>query len=385
MDDVHFWLKPFSYNMLAKCLCPVAISFLSFSKSTFARQIYADLLSYSAATYLKRNMMIIAHNDPRLSWHGQVSLEQTADNTRPWRIPFEQRTLFYPDLAASAATQAGIRLAFHSDTRQLSGITLPYEETRNIDLYVDGALFGTAHFTDKSTFTFHDIPAGEKLLELWLPHRRDFALHKLEIDDNATLSSYADNRPKWMTYGSSITHCGEAASPSFTWPGVVARGRDLNLTCLGYGGQCHLDIQIGRMMRDLPADYISICAGINIYGSGTLNARSFASTLIGFVQLLREKHVETPLALISPIYSFDRETTPNATGWTLQNYRDAVAEAAQTLQDYGDKKIIYINGLDLFNEDLGYLMPDQLHPNAKGYVAMGENFLKVAAPKLFGA
>jgi hypothetical protein len=329
--------------------------------------------------------MIITHNDPRLSWHGQVSLEETAGYTRPWRIPFEQKVLFYPDLAARAATQAGIRLAFHSNTQHVSGTIVPFEGVQNIDLYVDGALFGTSDFADKSTFTFDDLPSGEKLLELWLPHRGDFALRQLNIDDDATISPHEDSRPKWITYGSSITHCGEAASPSFTWPGVVARGRDLNLTCLGYGGQCHLDIQIGCMMRDLPADYISICAGINIYGNSSLNARTFGSNLIGFVQLLREKHHETPLALISPIYSFDRETTPNAAGWTLQNYRDAVAEAAQTLQDFGDENIIYIDGLDLFNEDSGHLMPDNLHPNAEGYKTMGANFLKVAAPLLFGA
>lgn len=329
--------------------------------------------------------MIIAHNDPHLSWHGHVSLEQTAQYTRPWRIPLERKVLFFPDLAARAGMQAGIRLAFRSNTRQITGTTLPFEEARNIDLYLDGVYFGTADFTDKSTFSFADIPAGEKLLELWLPQRSDFALQQLQIDEGATFSLAEDNRPKWITYGSSITHCGTAASPSFTWPGVVACGRNLNLTCLGFGGQCHLDIQIGQMMRDLPADYISICAGINIYGSGSLNARTFGANLIGFVQLLREKHAETPLALISPIYSFDRETNPNATGWTLQDYRDAVAEAVQRLQDYGDKNIIYVNGLDLFNEDLGHLMPDNLHPNAEGYKTMGENFLTVAAPKLFGA
>jgi len=327
--------------------------------------------------------MIIAHNDPRLSWHGHISLEETADYTRPWRIPFEQKELFYSDLAARAATQAGIRLAFHSNTRRLSGSIVPFEGVQNIDLYVNGALLGTSNFADKSTFAFEDIPAGENLLELWLPHRGDFALRQIEIDDNATVTPHQDSRPKWITYGSSITHCGEAASPSFTWPGVVARGRNLNLTCLGYGGQCHLDLLIGRMMRDLPADFLSICAGINIYGSSSLNARTFGSGLIGFVQLLREKHVETPLALISPIYSFERETTPNAAGWTLQNYRDAVAETVQTLQEYGDKNIIYVNGLDLFNENLGHLMPDKLHPNAEGYKTMGENFLKHAAPRLF--
>ena len=328
--------------------------------------------------------MIIFHEDPRLSWYGHISLEQTQDYTRPWRIPFEKRALFAAPLADRAATQAGVRLAFHSNTGQLKGIIAPHEAPQNIDLYVNGAYFGTSDFADHTTFAFQNLPAGENLLELWLPQRGDFALRELELDDNATLAPYIDERPRWIAYGSSITHCGEAASPSFTWPGVVARGRNLNLTCLGYGGQCHLDPLMACVIRDREADYISIKAGINIYGNGSLNARTFGPNLIGFVQIVREKHPTTPIALVSAIYSFDRETTQNAVGWTLQDYRDAVREAVQTLQDSGDENIVYIDGLELYNANLGHLMPDKLHPNAEGYKALGQNFLQHGAPKLFG-
>jgi lysophospholipase L1-like esterase len=325
--------------------------------------------------------MTISHHDPRLSWHGHISLEQTPEYSRPWRIPFEKRALFHPDLAARASMQAGVRLSFHSDTRTLSGKIVPFEGAQNVDLYVDGEFSGTSEC--RSTFSFDDLPSGEKLLELWLPQRGDFALRELEIDDGATLAPHEDTRPRWVVYGSSITHCGEAASPSQTWPAVVARGRNLHLTCLGYGGQCHLDPQIALMMRDLPADYLTMKIGINIQGNGSLNARSFGANLIGFVQILREKHPSTPLALVSPIYSFDRETTANAVGWSLQDYRDAVQSAAQTMRENGDENLIYVSGLDLFDETLGHLMPDKLHPNAEGYRTLGENFLQRAAPQLF--
>jgi lysophospholipase L1-like esterase len=327
--------------------------------------------------------MIIPHHDPRLSWHGHISLEQTPEYSRPWRIPFEKRALFFPELAKRAAMQAGVRLAFRSDTSTLSGKIVPFEGAQNIDLYVNGEFFGTSDFADRSTFAFDDLPLGEKLLELWLPQRGDFALRELAISDGATFAPYDDTRPRWVVYGSSITHCGEAASPSQTWPAVVARGRDLHLTCLGFGGQCHLDPQIALLMRDLPADYLTMKLGINIYGNGSLNARSFGANLIGFVQILREKHPHTPLTLISPIYSFDRETTVNAVGWSLQDYRNAVREAVQTMQENGDSNLIYVNGLDLFDETLGHLMPDKLHPNAAGYRTLGENFLQRAAPRLF--
>src|SRR5690606_30452627 len=151
-----------------------------------------------------------------------------------------------------------IRLAFLSDSPFFAGKALPVgeEKRQQVDLYCDGKFVGTQDIAQTGVFRFEDLPADEKLFELWLPHRSDFALREVEIADQSTLKTYEDERSKWLTYGSSITHCGEAASPSLTWPAIVARERKVNLTCLGYGGQCHLDIQMARMIRDLPADYI---------------------------------------------------------------------------------------------------------------------------------
>jgi len=329
--------------------------------------------------------MIVSHHDPRLSWHGHISLECTDDYTRPWRIPFARRALFATELAARAATPAGVRLAFRSTTGRVAGRIVPVEDNQLLDLCVDGQWLGSVDLAGKETFVFENLSEAEKVVELWLPQRGDFALRELEIDDHASLQPASDDRPRWMTYGSSITHCGSAASPTRTWPAIVARERGLNLTCLGYGGQCHLDVQVARFMRDRPAEFISICAGINIYGGGTLNARTFEPALIGFVEILREKHPETPILLISPIVSPPRESKPNAVGWTLAEYRAAVASAAKTLQESGDAHLQYLDGLALFDKDLAHLMPDQLHPDAEGTEALAANFLLHAAPRLFDA
>lgn len=324
--------------------------------------------------------MHISHDDPRLSWHGHVSLERTPDFTRPLRLPFDQRTLFPPLLADRASTQAGVRLAFHSDSPFVKGQVAPFAQNQLLDLYLDGAMHGSVSLADQSEFAFEGIPEGRHLIELWLPQRGDFALRGLELADGASLAPYEDTRPRWITYGSSITHCGTAASPSFTWPAIVARERGLNLTCLGYGGQCHLDVLVARMIRDLPADYISICAGINIYGQASLNERSFVPALIGSVCVIREKHPRVPIALISPIFSCHRETEPNAVGWTLQDYRQGVREAVEILRGAGDAAVHYIHGPDLFGGEHSHLLPDNLHPNAEGYEVLGRNFLRLAAP-----
>jgi GDSL-like Lipase/Acylhydrolase family/SsfX3, N-terminal domain len=330
--------------------------------------------------------LTLSPTDARLTWQGAVSLETTDEYAMPWRIPEKDRVLFpFEDgLQIKTMCSAGIRLSFHTDATSIAGVLVPSEASKHIDLYMDGDLVDRADIADKDAFSFTDLAPEMKLIELWLPHTGPFKLKSLDLSDGATVEPYNDTRPKWVTYGSSITHCGAAESPSFTWPAVAARSANVNLTCLGYGGQCHLDSMIARMIRDLPADLISIKCGINIYGHGSLNARSFQPAIIGSVQTIRDKHPTTPIALISPIYGCNRETEENAVGFTLQMMRDHVKEATRRLREHGDKNVHYFDGLDLFDASLAHLLPDNLHPDAEGYKIMGKNFYEKIMPTLLG-
>lgn len=279
---------------------------------------------------------------------------------------------------------AGVRIAFRSDTETVRGAVVPTVESSPIDLYCDGEFHGSAPLEGQDGFQFSGLPASEKLLELWLPQHGEFRLCGLDLSDGATLEPYDDRRPRWVAYGSSITHCRTAASPSLTWPAVAARASYFNLTCLGYGGGCHLEPMIARMMRDLPADYISMKVGINMYNAASIGLRTFMPAIIGFVHILREKHPDTPLAVISPIYSPPRETTENAVGFTLSAMRAEVAEAVALLQARGDANLHYVDGMTLFGPELAGMLPDDLHPDAAGYQAMGRNFVDRVAGPVFG-
>ena len=173
-----------------------------------------------------------------------------------------------------------------------------------------------------------------------------------------------------------------AESPSQTWPAIVARAHDLNLTCLGYGGQCHLDPMIAMMIRDLPADLITLKVGINICGQSTLTPRTFRPALIGFVRTLREGHPETPLAVISSIYAFKRETDHNAVGFNVAEMRAETEDAVTRLRNAGDSRIRYFDGLTLYGPEYGHLMPDNLHPNAQGYKELAQRMTEVVMPQL---
>ena len=257
-------------------------------------------------------------------------------------------------------------------------------ESGLLDLCCDGEIVASLDLTQKDNFDFDGLSDGEKLIELWLPQFGSFQLRSLEIDDGATLQPFTDARPRWVTYGSSITQCRTAASPTQTWPAIVARQHGLNLTCLGYGGQCHLDAMVARMIRDLPADYISMCLGINIQGASSLGPRAFRPAIIGAVQIVREKHPDIPLVLMSPICSPPREENPNAVGFHLKGMREEVQAAAEALRSHGDRHVHYVDGLSVFGSDYTHLLPDALHPDAEGYRVMGKNFITEVAEKFFG-
>ena len=81
-----------------------------------------------------------------------------------------------------------------------------------------------------------------------------------------------------------------------------------------------------------------------------------------------------------------RETVPNAVGLSLQRVREAVAEAVRRLQDCGDSRVHYVDGLSLFDAAwVDACLPDQLHPNAEGYERLGERFVERVIDPIFMA
>lgn len=311
-------------------------------------------------------------------FQGAISLERKEDGWQPWRLPYAQHNLFpSPEnrLLNAASHATGVRLRFITDAQHLQILYDPSPSARLLDLTRGLDLLATIPLPPESEKALiGPIPPSRTPLELWLPHKAPIQIRGLAHDGRVCRPA-PDSRPRWITYGSSITHCVRAHSPARTWPAIVARRFNLHLTCLGYGGQCHMDTMIALMIRDLPASVITLKLGINMM-SGSCNARTFEPLVIGFVRILRERHPRIPIGLISPICSPPRETTENAVGMTLVRMREAIASAANRLRAAGDRRLYDFNGLDLFDEALIRRYSDDLvHPNADGIEHLGERFL----------
>lgn len=326
--------------------------------------------------------------DARLTWSGHVGLEHSSAGTIARRLTPNAPELFTSgpecNLWELAGMPAGVRIAFETDSTFIGGHCTPTNDLASIDIVSAGEIIGSMQADENGAFRFDGLSSEFKKIELWLPHYGLFQLRDLEFLANSIVRAVPDNRPRWTTYGSSITHAMEAHSPAQTWPAIVARHNDLNLTCLGFAGGCHLEPMVARVVRDLPADTISISAGINISG-GSLAPRTFRAALIGFVSILREKQPDTPLALISPILSAPRETFIEDSPWNLCFMRDEVRAAVAALNAHGDNATFYVDGLDIVGPDEAYIMSDDLHPNGEWQSVVASKFDEIVGARLWGA
>lgn len=319
-------------------------------------------------------------------FHGHVSLQRDDNGVVPWRLPIVDKPLYYTRdnaLWTAAGMPSGVRLRLRTDATALALNVEAVDQRRSFDIVIDGEIAATTTIEpNETTVAFTDLPAGEKTAELWLWHVGPVRLQGLSAE--ATFAQAApDDRPRWTTYGSSITHCGEATSPARTWPAIVARKHGLNLTSLGLAGNCHMEPMLSRLIRDLPADVISLKVGINIYQCNSLNQVSFPQALIGMVQIIREKHPDVPIAVCSPVCAPGRDGQGNQVGMPLSQYREYVADAVNHLLDAGEANLFYVNGMELFDDALAHdYMPDFLHPNEAGYAKLAENFSECVMSRL---
>lgn len=309
-------------------------------------------------------------------FQGAVSLEPVEGGIKPWRIPYKDYVLYPPNgINKTSEISAGVRLRFATDSTVIRIELAPVQTAVELDLVIDGTIVQTCKLAQgDSLAVFEGLPAQDKVVEAYLPQKTATIVKTVAIEAGADCRIPGDTRPKWISYGSSITQCNGAFSPAQTWPAIVARRFGLHLTSLGFSGNCHLEPMVARLIRDLDADIISLCLGINVYGGSTLNSRTFQAAVIGFVQLIREKHPDKPIAVMSPIWSPPRENTKNTAGFTLCEMREQIVEAIGFMASLGDERLHYVDGTTIFDDSLAEHLPDQLHPNGQGYAIMGANY-----------
>jgi len=358
---------------------------------------------------------------------GALDLDHTDQGVVVRRLPAWTRHQLTDLLLATMVTMpAGVRLEFETDSPELEidvMLTLLQMVGRPLrpaafDLTVDGTVtssvesdVGTRILYDAvtraiefqpgepTTLRFRPVASGGMArVEVWLPHASIVALKELRVAEGSEIRPMAAARPTWVHYGSSISHCMESPTPTGTWPAIAARRSGVALHNLAFAGQCMLDQVVARTIRDTPADYISIKAGINVVNGDTMRERTYVPALHGFLDTVRDGHPRTPIALVTPIICPAAEDHPGPTvpgsddrygvvtrppelwegALTLRRIRALSSEVVEARRRYGDLNLHLMDGLSLFGESDTADLYDGLHPNAEGYRRMGARFAQLA-------
>ncbi|WP_102509297.1 SGNH/GDSL hydrolase family protein [Sanguibacter massiliensis] len=359
---------------------------------------------------------------------GALRLEPTARGVAPHRLPaWALAQAADPQLSMVEAQGAGVRIAMRTAA---TSVTLTAHRTRvtyagaparpdgSIDLIVDGDVVrrtrtsgGTTTELDMVTgqptvipgddlvATFDGLPARVKDVEIWLPHNETLEIIEVTADAPVTEAPLVGRR--WLHHGSSISQGSNAARPTGTWPAVAARLGGVELQNLGFGGAALLDPFVARVMRDTPADLLSVALGINLVNSDLMRLRAFRAGLHGFLDTIRDGHPSTPLLVVTPLHCRIHEATPGpgafdteaiaegrlafmATGdpaevpagrLTLESIRTETTRLVAERQAT-DPHLFLLDGLTLFGaaDEAAHPLRDALHPDAETHRFIGERF-----------
>lgn len=361
--------------------------------------------------------------------HGTAELERTSRGLRPHRLPEWVREQFPdPQLLMAEGQPSGVRVVLATTARTVSLVSHPLRVAYRgadrprgaVDLVLDGEPVASSVLDDgdlmevdlatgatefrpgpSHTTTFDGLPAGDKLVELWLPHNESVEL--VELHSDAPVAPVEPSRRIWLHHGSSISHGSNASAPTGIWPVLAALLGDVDLRNLGLGGSALVDPFLARVIRDTPADLISVKLGINVVNLDGMRLRTFVPAVHGFLDTIRDGHPNTPLVLASPIFCDIHEDTPGpgaidpdtlgtsqvrfvATGrseeqqqgkLTLKVIRDALAAVVERRKD---PNLHYLDGTTLYGQDdaVEHPLPDALHPDTATHRLIGERFARYA-------
>lgn len=202
------------------------------------------------------------------------------------------------------------------------------------------------------------------------------------VDEDATIGApaeYASDK-KVVLYGTSITQGGCATRPGMAYPNLLSRYLPYEFINLGFSGNGKGEPEVARTIAGIanPAMFVLD------YEANVGTAEQMAETVPAFIRILRERHPEVPILVVSKIRNAgDRFYEERLQ--MLRDRRNVQQSIVERLRKEGDANVHFLDGGTLLGEeDAEECTVDGVHPTDLGFLRMAQCLTPVIR-KLIGA
>ena len=354
-------------------------------------------------------------DDQKLEWLNVAEWEPTDGADRPVRVPKQWRDQFPEQTANQALAPADVVLRIATNAQKISmRISVPPPDRPEggqqqgqgqqgnpqgspprpqiprataFDVYKNGQYLRTVEPSSApgvQEVAVYDDPSGASVeLAVLFPYSGSFLVHGVGITGGSAYGPPPHKGPRVLFHGDSITQGVGTAQ---------ARGNYVWVTCeqlrcepinLGFAGSAWGDKPVAEYIasrNDFNA--VVLAFGTNSYRRASETPAQFSTTYETFVSTIRKTHPQTPILCITPLWrAADTTGEKNQTGYTHQQYRDAVSRAVKKLQA-SDPNLYLLDGKELVPQEL--YAADEIHPTDDGAAIMAAAVAEALKPHLPG-
>ncbi len=369
-------LSPMPFTLFFK-FCAI-IAFTSFGQMPLAAPAESDLQR-------------IAFPDTRLEVFGLPGFDAEKGAVLR-RLPEHLKESLRPPVWNLAQDPSGGRIRFATDSKTIAIVAenpgfsnmhhMASVGENGCDLYIDGRYVGSAWPDPKGKIVKEwTVAADRKMREvtLYLPLYKPIALQEVQLEREAEIRParpYAVTKPV-VYYGSSITQGGCASNAGGSCQAILERRLNADFVNLGFSGNGMGEPALAQAICELDPSVIVL----DFWGNPS--AEQYAAALPPFVDILRAKFAKTPILIISPFY-FPAEKLSGETAKAQDAKRQTARQFVETRRKAGDKRIVFVDGLKMLNQDQTEGLVDGVHCNSLGFY-FNANGLEPYLRKALGA
>jgi lysophospholipase L1-like esterase len=303
-----------------------------------------------------------------------------------WRLPARGQETFPKAVWDLAQQPAGGRIRFRTNSSTaVLRLEWPHPaDMRNmhtfgqsgVDLYI-GDVYRDTAVPDKAAapgkvyekIYFKNQPRVMRDITIYLSLYSPVKVLEIGLDQDAAVEAakpFAVAAPV-VYYGTSITQGGCASRPGMSYQAILGRKLNLDQVNLGFSGSGKGEAAVAQAVAEIRAS-----AFVLDFSQNNTTVESLAQVYDPFIGAVREKHPDTPIVAITPIYS------AGEAGGSQKNeqMRALIRKVVSQRIGAGDTHLQLVEGTDLLGPSRADGLVDGTHPNDLGFQWMAEGLVE---------